>query len=46
MGFTEKIKTLTENPCDVDENFNPANGPAYIVLRKVLCSCESRTLQG
>lgn len=36
MGFTEKIKTITENPCDVDENFMPANGPAYILLRKAL----------
>ncbi|MBB6444125.1 GNAT family N-acetyltransferase [Bacillus benzoevorans] len=36
MGFTETIKTVTENPCDVDENFIPTYGPAYLLLRKAL----------
>ncbi|MFZ0447085.1 MAG: GNAT family N-acetyltransferase [Bacillus sp. (in: firmicutes)] len=36
MGFTQKIKTVTENPCDVDENFMPTKGPEYILLRKML----------
>ena len=36
MGFTEKIKTVSENPCDVDENFQPTSGPEYLLLRKTL----------
>jgi ribosomal protein S18 acetylase RimI-like enzyme len=36
MGFTEKIKTVSENPCDVDENFQPTIGPEYLLLRKTL----------
>ncbi len=36
MGFTEEIKMVTENPCDVDENFRPTHGPAYLLLRKEL----------
>ncbi len=36
LGFTEKIKTVIENPCDVDENLKPTKGPAYILLRKML----------
>lgn len=36
MGFIEKIKTVSENPCDVDENFQPTIGPEYLLLRKTL----------
>lgn len=36
MGFTERIKTLRVNPCDVDENFQPVIGPEYVLLRKSL----------
>ena len=36
MGFTEKIKTVSENPCDVDENFLPTKGEEYLLLRKTL----------
>ncbi|WP_338473045.1 GNAT family N-acetyltransferase [Niallia sp. XMNu-256] len=36
LGFIEKIKTVNENPCDVDENVMPIKGPAYLLLRKAL----------
>lgn len=36
MGFTEKIKIVTENPCDVDKNFIPVHGPEYILMRMEL----------
>jgi GNAT superfamily N-acetyltransferase len=36
MGFKEEIKTVSENPCDVDEYFKPTIGPEYILLRKTL----------
>ena len=36
LGFKEKIKMVTVNPCDVDENFNPIIGPKYLLLRKTL----------
>jgi len=36
MGFTEQIKTVRVNPCDVDENFQPVIGPEYVLLRKKL----------
>ena len=36
IGFTQKIKTVNENPCDVDQNFMPTKGPEYILLRKRL----------
>jgi ribosomal protein S18 acetylase RimI-like enzyme len=36
LGFTEKIKSLRLNPCDVDENNMPTEGLEYILLRKAL----------
>jgi len=36
MGFTEEIKMVRENPCDVDENFQPTVGTEYLLLRKTL----------
>lgn len=36
LGFTEKIKAVCENPCDVDENDKPTIGPEYWLLRKIL----------
>lgn len=36
IGFTEKMKTVIENPCDVDENLLPTKGSAYLLLRKKL----------
>ena len=36
MGSIEKIKTIRENPCDVDENFLPTIGLEYLLLRKML----------
>lgn len=36
LGFVDRIKTLRLNPCDVDENNMPTEGPEYILLRKVL----------
>jgi ribosomal protein S18 acetylase RimI-like enzyme len=36
MGFTEKIKTLCEDPCDVDENFMPSKHSEFMLLRKAL----------
>ena len=36
MGFTEKIKTLCEDPCDVDRNSMPTKAERYLLLRKTL----------
>ena len=36
LGFVDKIKTLRLNPCDVDRNNMPTEGPEYILLRKAL----------
>ena len=36
IGFIEKIKTVNENPCDVDEHSMPTKSAAYILLRKRL----------
>ncbi|WP_071392846.1 GNAT family N-acetyltransferase [Bacillus tuaregi] len=36
LGFTEKVKMVSENPCDVDESFQPTFGPEYLLLRKKL----------
>ncbi|MFZ0446787.1 MAG: GNAT family N-acetyltransferase [Bacillus sp. (in: firmicutes)] len=36
MGFKQKVKIVSVNPCDVDENFNPIIGPKYLLLCKTL----------
>ncbi|WP_428907984.1 GNAT family N-acetyltransferase [Niallia sp. Krafla_26] len=36
LGFTEKIKTVSKNPCDVNEDYLPTTGPEYLLLRKTL----------
>lgn len=36
MGFTEKIKTPDEDPCDVNKDFMPMKCTKYILLRKTL----------
>lgn len=36
LGFTEKVKTLRVDPCDVDSECNPAPCPEYYLLRKKL----------
>jgi ribosomal protein S18 acetylase RimI-like enzyme len=36
MGFTEKIKTLCKDPCDMDANNMPVKCPEYMLLRKKL----------
>ncbi len=36
LGFTEKVKTLSVDPCDVDSEFKPAPCAEYDLLRKKL----------
>lgn len=36
LGFTEKIKTLSVDPCDVDSEFKPASCREYYLLKKKL----------
>lgn len=36
MGFTEKVKAVSLNPCDVNEHFMPNPYPEYLLLRKHL----------
>jgi GNAT superfamily N-acetyltransferase len=36
MGFTEKVKTQVEDPCDVNEKFMPVKCAEYNLLRKTL----------
>jgi ribosomal protein S18 acetylase RimI-like enzyme len=36
LGFTEKLKTLSVDPCDVDSEFKPAPCKEYCLLKKKL----------
>jgi ribosomal protein S18 acetylase RimI-like enzyme len=44
LGFTEKMKTLSFDPCDVDCEHKPAPCTEYYLLKKKLCADKNKVV--